>query len=45
MREALLAPFIVIEMQEVVRDINGQKCLGEDGLSKAFFTTFWEQVH
>ena len=45
MSEALLAPFTVSEMQDAVRDIDGQKCLGEDGLSRAFFTTFWEQIH
>ena len=45
MSEALLAPFTVLEMQDAVRDIDGQKCPGEDGLSKAFFTTFWEQIH
>ena len=45
MGEALIAPFTITEMQEAVRDIDGQKCLGEDMLSKAFFTTFWEQIH
>ena len=44
-REALLVPFTITEMQDVVRDIDGQKCPGQDGLSKAFFTTFWEQIH
>ena len=44
MGEALLAPFIVTEMQEAVRDIDGQKCLGEDGLSRAF-TTFSKHIH
>ena len=45
MRETLLTPFTITEMQNAVRDIDGQKCPDEDGLSKAFFTTFWEQVH
>ena len=45
MCEALLAPFTVAEMQDAVREIDGQKCRGEDGLSRAFFTTFWEQIH
>lgn len=45
MREALLAPFTVAEMQDAMRDIDVQKWPGEDGLSRAFFTTFWEQVH
>ena len=43
--EALLTSFTVTEMQDAVRDIDGQKCPGEDGLSRAFFTTFWEQIH
>ena len=43
--EALLAPFTVTEMQEAVRDIDGQKYRSEDGLSRAFFTTFWKQIH
>ena len=45
MRKALLAPFTVTEMQDAVSDIDGQKYPGEDGLSKAFFTTFWDQIH
>ena len=36
MRDALLAPFIIIEMQDTVRDIDGKKCPGEDRLSRAF---------
>ena len=45
MGEALLAPFTMTEMQEAVRDIDGQKYRSEDGLSRAFFTIFWEQIH
>ena len=45
MGEALLAPFTIAKMQDAIRDIDGQKCLGEDGLTRAFFTTFWEQIH
>ena len=45
MGETLLAPFTMTKMQEAVLAIDGQKCPGEHGLSKAFFTTFWEQIH
>ena len=45
MREALLAPCTIAEMQDAMRDIDGQKCPEEDRLSRAFFTTFWEQIH
>lgn len=40
MGEALLAPFTVTKMYEALRDIDAQKCPSEDGLSRAFFTTF-----
>ena len=45
MGENLLAPFTTEEMQDAIMSIDGQKCPGEDGLSRAFFTTFWEQIH
>ena len=40
MGEDLLAPFTTTEMQDAMVVIDGQKCPGEDGLSRAFFTTF-----
>ena len=40
MRSTLVAPFTTVEMQDVVMAINGQKCPGEDGLSRAFFTSY-----
>ena len=44
MQASLMAPFTTTEMQEALMAIDGQKCLGEDGLSRAFFTTFWDQI-
>ena len=42
MQAALMAPFTTSEMQEALMAIDGQKYPGEDGLSRAFFTIFWE---
>ena len=42
MQTTLMAPFTTIEMQEALMAIDGQKCPGEDGLSRAFFTSFWD---
>lgn len=39
---ALMAPFTEIELAVAFQSQSGQKCPGEDGLSKAFFTTFWD---
>ena len=45
MEEAFVAPFTTTKMQDAVMAIDGQKCPGEDGLSKAFFTSYWDQIH
>ena len=44
MQATLMAPFTTIEMQEALMAIDGQKCPGEDGLSRTFFTAFWDQI-
>ena len=44
MHETLMAPFTSSEMHDSLMAIDGQKCHGEDGLSRAFFTTFWNQI-
>lgn len=43
MGEALLAPFIEQELLAAFIEQGAQKCPGEDGLSRTFFLTFWEQ--
>ena len=40
-----MAPFTTAEMQDALLAIDGQKCPGEDGLSRAFFTSYWDQIH
>ena len=45
MQTALMAPYTTAEMQEALMAIDGQKCPGEDGLSRDFFTSFWDQIH
>ena len=42
MGETLMAPFTTAEMQDAVMTNDGQKCPSEDGLSRAFFTTYWD---
>ena len=45
MGEALMAPFTTAEMPNEVMAIDGQKCPSEDGISRAFFTTYWDRIH
>ena len=42
MGEDLMAPLTTAKMEDVAMAIDGQKCPKEDGLSRAFFTTFWD---
>ena len=41
MRTTLVAPFSTAKMQDAAITIDGQK----DGLSKTFFTSYWNQIH
>ena len=42
MRESLMTPFTVQELLDAFTEKDGQKCPEEDGLSSAFFLTFWD---
>ena len=39
-----MAPFTLTKMRAALMAIDGQKCPGEDGLSRAFFTAFWDNL-
>lgn len=45
MGAALLSPFTESELQTAVSALDASSCPGDDGLTRQFFTEFWDALH